>query len=91
MQGSTARLLKTIEFKFPLNSEDGSVILNDTRTSEVSGKIINTTEFTDVKYHPQIDNLFLTCDNRGNLCLRDARMAFSSPSSYSGGVVMKVS
>lgn len=33
-------------------------------------------EVTGVQYHPQIDNLFITCDFHGEVHLRDVRMAF---------------
>lgn len=44
-----------------------------------------------MEYHPQTGNLFVTSDNKGNVCLRDARMAFDSTSSTNpGGRVIQV-
>lgn len=78
----------------PPCSEDGSVLLHDSRAftaSRPSGVCRNTTEFSDVKYHPESSKLFLTADNKGYVCLRDSRMAFDSGSrTVSGGIVTRV-
>lgn len=79
-----------------LISEDGTVLLHDSRTnsssSRASGRLDNSSEFTDVQYHPQTANLFATSDSRGDVCLRDVRMAFASgENTESAGVVLKVS
>ncbi|KZT64278.1 WD40 repeat-like protein [Daedalea quercina L-15889] len=33
-------------------------------------------EFTSVQFHPEMFHIFVTSDNRGEVCLRDTRMAF---------------
>ncbi|KAI5118700.1 hypothetical protein M0805_003356 [Coniferiporia weirii] len=62
--------------------EDGLVALHDTRTqgssTRLSGTLENPCELTDVRFHPLSDKLFFTTDIRGNVCLRDARMAFDA-------------
>ncbi|THH11146.1 hypothetical protein EW145_g844 [Phellinidium pouzarii] len=71
--------------------EDGLIALHDTRiqdsSTRPSGVLENSCELTDVQYHPQSDKSFLTTDVRGNVCLRDMRMAFDSGSTdnYDGG------
>ncbi|TDL22196.1 WD40 repeat-like protein [Rickenella mellea] len=74
-------------------SEDGTVLLHDTRAQESStracGKISNSSEFTDVQYHPQLESLFVTADNRGHVRLRDSRMAFASGAREDAGTVLQ--
>lgn len=44
-----------------------------------------------MKYHPQSDKLFVSSDCRGNVCLRDVRIAFGGNSiGTAGGTVLKV-
>ncbi|ESK95196.1 wd repeat domain 22 [Moniliophthora roreri MCA 2997] len=47
-------------------------------------------ECTGVQYHPQTENLFVTSDGHGNVCLRDARMGFGTRRERCGsGVVLE--
>ncbi|KAH8818796.1 WD40 repeat-like protein [Flagelloscypha sp. PMI_526] len=62
-------------------SEDGRIILFDDRESAPLMSRAQRTmqlerEVTGLQYHPQLDNLFLTCDYAGGVHLRDVRMAF---------------
>ncbi|KAF9013305.1 WD40 repeat-like protein [Cyathus striatus] len=66
---------------FMTASEDGSVRRYDcrvrrSRCSRAQDTIQINSEVTDVKHHPTMDNIFATSDNRGNVYLRDERMAF---------------
>ncbi|KAF8630849.1 hypothetical protein AX17_005208 [Amanita inopinata Kibby_2008] len=78
-------------------SEDGSVVRHDGRESAINNtrkRALNTlqlkTEVTGIEYHPHMDHLFVTSDNRGNVCLRDDRMAFGPSSRRSQlGVVQE--
>ncbi|KAG0703749.1 WD40 repeat-like protein [Suillus ampliporus] len=60
--------------------EDGKLVLHDGRAglkmSAAQGTLRHTSEFTGVQYHPVMEHVFATCDVRGSVCLRDARMAF---------------
>jgi len=61
-------------------SEDGCIILHDTRAdsrlTRAQGTLQHDAEFTGVQFHPNMHHIFATSDNRGQLCLRDCRMAF---------------
>ncbi|OCH92640.1 WD40 repeat-like protein [Obba rivulosa] len=61
-------------------SEDGCIILHDTRIPTRHRRAVATLQhsasFNGVQYHPIMHNLFATADQRGALCLRDVRMAF---------------
>lgn len=63
-----------------LLSEDGSIMLHDGRAgsglSQAQATLQQTTEFTGVQYHPRMEHIFATSDNRGKVYLRDVRMAF---------------
>lgn len=77
-------------------SDDGRIILHDSRESNrMSGAqrtIQNTSECTDIKYHPMSEHLFATSDNNGRVCLRDARNAFGPLVNRTReGIVQKVS
>ena len=78
-------------------SEDMSIALHDSRIRGTSfrpaGTLLHDIEFTDVRYHPRIENLFVTTDQRGDVCLRDTRMSFDDPENRenSKGIVQKVS
>jgi WD repeat-containing protein 22 len=52
---------------------DGRVQGRCTRTHDT---IQIESEVTGVEYHPVMEHIFVTSDSRGNVCLRDARMAF---------------
>jgi WD repeat-containing protein 22 len=44
-----------------------------------------------VQYHPTMEHIFVTGDRRGNVCLRDTRMAFGSKTQRKkDGVALKV-
>lgn len=61
-------------------------------TSALPGVLQLQSELTDIKCHPEVEKLFLTSDSRGNVCLRDTRMAFGGSESErtAGGVVQEV-
>ncbi|TEB30669.1 WD40 repeat-like protein [Coprinellus micaceus] len=69
-------------------SQDGVIRRYDARSSRPNGELQMQSEASGVEYHPQMHHLFVTSDNRGNVCLRDERMAFSSERSDSDGVVL---
>ncbi|KAJ3534353.1 hypothetical protein NMY22_g6964 [Coprinellus aureogranulatus] len=69
--------------------EDGAIRRYDARASRATGLLQMLSEATGVKYHPRMNHLFVTSDNRGNLCLRDERMVFGSDRSE--GIVLNVS
>jgi DDB1- and CUL4-associated factor 5 len=48
----------------------------ENRTTRAQSTLQNNIEFTDVKSHPVSEHLFATSDARGEVCLRDSRMAF---------------
>ncbi|KAF5340637.1 hypothetical protein D9611_007483 [Ephemerocybe angulata] len=77
-----------------VGSEDGTVRRYDARVSSTSGAPLEgilqlQSEITGVEYHPRMEHLFVTSDNRGNVCLRDERMAFGSLPERSDGGVMR--
>ncbi len=79
-----------------LFSEDGRIILHDMREhpqySQTQRTLQHDAEFTSVQYHPTMTHIFATSDNRGQLCLRDVRMAFGPLSQRrQQGIVHKVS
>lgn len=74
-------------FRLTWSSEDGVIRRYDARSSRPNGELQMQSEASGVEYHPQMHHLFVTSDNRGNVCLRDERMAFSSDSD---GVVLTV-
>lgn len=65
-------------------SEDGRIILHDTRAdsryTRAQRTVQQDAEFTGVQIHPTMPHFFVTSDYQGRLCLRDMRMAFG-PSS----------
>ncbi|KAI6020658.1 WD40 repeat-like protein [Pisolithus microcarpus] len=72
--------------------EDGRIILHDARvdrrSSSAQGIYQHTTEFTGVQAHPVMEHVFATSDSRGQVCLRDSRMAFGPLSTRSNeGIV----
>ncbi|KAH7927823.1 WD40 repeat-like protein [Leucogyrophana mollusca] len=69
-----------IYFALHIHSEDGMVILHDSRVDErtvgAQGTLQHTSEFTGVQAHPIMEHIFATSDAHGQVCLRDTRMAF---------------
>ncbi|KAF9061447.1 WD40-repeat-containing domain protein [Rhodocollybia butyracea] len=68
---------------FLSGSDNGRIIQHDSRikhstnpTPRAADIIQLVTEVTSVKFHPTVDHLFATSDSKGNVCLRDTRMAF---------------
>ncbi|KAH9889761.1 WD40 repeat-like protein [Cubamyces lactineus] len=65
-------------------SEDGRVILHDTRAesrlTRAQGTLQQIAPFSCVQYHPIMHQLFATSDTQGSVCLRDIRMAFGPAS-----------
>ncbi|KAJ3969032.1 WD40 repeat-like protein [Lentinula raphanica] len=62
-------------------SENGRVIQHDARiqfpTNTRAADILQiASEVTSVQFHPTMEHLFVTGDIRGDVCLRDTRMAF---------------
>ena len=60
-------------------SEDGAVLLHDTRDLTPRRRVgafqLNA-EVTSVQYHPHMDHIFVMSDARGNCNLWDTRMVF---------------
>lgn len=76
-------------------SEDGCIIMHDARAesqfTRAQGILQHDAEFTSVQYHPTMPHIFATSDNRGEICLRDSRMAFGPLSRRSRqGIVQTV-
>lgn len=60
--------------------------------SQAQGTLQHTTEITGVRFHPRMEHIFATSDNKGKVCLRDMRMAFGPLHQRSQeGVVLQVS
>jgi hypothetical protein len=61
-------------------SEDGCVMLHDGRAeshmTHAQGTLQQAAEFSGAFFHPRMEHLFATSDVRGNVRLRDTRMAF---------------
>jgi WD repeat-containing protein 22 len=61
-------------------SQDGRILRHDGRTSSRTARAQDTiqiaAEITGVQFHPIMENIFVTSDGRGVVCLRDTRMAF---------------
>ena len=60
-------------------SEDGTVMLHDTRDLPPRrgvGALSVNAEITSVQYHPFMDHIFVMSDARGNCDLWDTRMIF---------------
>jgi hypothetical protein len=77
-------------------SEDGSVMLHDCRVdgtmTRAQGTLQLETEFTDVRFHPVMEHIFVTSDIQGRVCLRDTRMTFGPLDRRTkDGVVQQVS
>lgn len=61
-------------------SEDGRIMLHDARTESrmtpAAATLEQSAEFSGAFFHPRMEHLFATSDARGNVRLRDTRMAF---------------
>lgn len=76
-------------------SEDGRVMLHDgraeSRMTRAQGTLQQAAEFSGAFFHPRMEHLFATSDVRGNVRLRDTRMAFGPPRQRTKeGIVLKV-
>jgi DDB1- and CUL4-associated factor 5 len=76
-------------------SEDGCVMLHDGRAGShmtpAQGTLQQAAEFSGAFFHPRMEHLFATSDARGNVRLRDTRMAFGPLRQRSNdGIVLKV-
>ncbi|KAL4250057.1 DDB1- and CUL4-associated factor 8-like protein [Abortiporus biennis] len=72
-------------------SEDGRILLHDSRvtsTNGAQGTLETKFELTSVQFHPVMHDLFVTGDARGDVCLKDARMAFDTSVKSKGTVQM---
>ncbi|KAF5343245.1 hypothetical protein D9758_013413 [Tetrapyrgos nigripes] len=79
---------------FPFNdevflsaSESGRILRHDLRVNsaipnhvKASDTIQLSSEVTGVRYHPTMEHLFVTSENLGRVCLRDARLGFGKRS-----------
>ncbi|KAI0260688.1 WD40 repeat-like protein [Gloeopeniophorella convolvens] len=79
---------------FMTASEDGCVMLHDgraeSRMTRAQGTLRQAAEFSGATFHPTIEHLFATSDVRGNVRLRDMRMAFGPLSQRTNeGIVLK--
>lgn len=79
----------------PRFSDDGCTMLHDMRATSTltraQGTLQHDAEMTSVQFHPEMEHIFVTSDSRGELCLRDMRMAFGPRSRrMNKGVVRKV-
>jgi len=60
--------------------------------TRAQGTLQLSAEVTGVQYHPRMENIFVTSDSNGRVCLRDARMAFGPLNQRNnGGIVRTVS
>lgn len=63
----------------------------ESQLTRAQGTLRHDAEFTGVQYHPTMPHIFATSDNRGQVCLRDTRMAFGPLSQRSqSGIVQTV-
>lgn len=70
------------------------MILHDSResgTHRAQGCVYGNSEVTSVQYHPTSPDWFVTGDTRGEVSLRDTRMAFGGSVRVGQGVVQNVS
>ncbi|KAJ7643764.1 WD40 repeat-like protein [Roridomyces roridus] len=72
---------------FLTGSEDGRIILHDTRLPRPQNTLQLASEVTGLQFHPDagMAHLFATSDNKGRVCLRDTRMAFGPAIQRAGG------
>lgn len=76
-------------------SEDGCVMLHDgragSRMTRAQGTLQQAAEFSGAFFHPRMEHIFVTSDVRGNVRLRDTRMAFGPLHQRTKeGIVLKV-
>jgi WD repeat-containing protein 22 len=76
-------------------SDDGCVMLHDgragSRMTRAQGTLQQAAEFSCAIFHPRMEHLFATSDVRGNVRLRDTRMAFGPLRQRTkDGIVLKV-
>ena len=76
-------------------SEDGCIMLHDgraeSRMTRAQGTLQQAAEFSGAFFHPRMEHLFVTSDIRGNVRLRDTRMAFGPLRQRTkDGIVLKV-
>lgn len=93
-------VLETISLSTSLTSrvrvsEDGCVMLHDGRAgshmTRAQGTLQQAAEFSGAFFHPRMEHIFATSDVRGNVRLRDTRMAFGPLRQRTNdGVVLKV-
>ena len=74
--------MKNATLKMPFESEDGKIVLRDSRVEarrpSAQMTLQNDCEFTGVRWNPRMDSLFATSDNHGRVYLRDTRTSFGS-------------
>ena len=77
-------------------SEDGCIMLHDgragsSRVTRAQATLQQAAEFSGAFFHPLMEHLFATSDVRGNVRLRDTRMAFGPLRQRTKeGIVLKV-
>lgn len=80
MQGKQSSLCFPYFSTNASNSDDGRIILHDQRSwsrpSRAHDTIALDCPVTDVKWHPTLEHIFATSEEKGAVCLRDTRMAF---------------
>jgi WD repeat-containing protein 22 len=63
----------------------------ESRMTRAQGTLQQAAEFSGAFFHPRMEHLFATSDVRGNVRLRDTRMAFGPPRQRTKeGIVLKV-
>jgi DDB1- and CUL4-associated factor 5 len=63
----------------------------ESRMTRAQGTLQQAAEFSGAFFHPRMEHLFVTSDIRGNVRLRDTRMAFGPLRQRTkDGVVLKV-
>ncbi|KAE9408863.1 WD40 repeat-like protein [Gymnopus androsaceus JB14] len=77
-------------------SDSGRIITHDLRVNSSNNPITRAadiiqlaTEVTSTKFHPTIEHLFITADAKGNVCLRDTRMAFGPRKSRTNNGIVR--
>lgn len=78
------------------SSDSGRIITHDLRVNSSNNPITRAadiiqlaTEVTSTKFHPTIEHLFITADAKGNVCLRDTRMAFGPRKSRTNNGIVR--
>lgn len=60
------------------------------RSARAQDTIQIESEVTGLEFHPIMEHIFVSSDSRGNVCLRDARMAFGPLVDRTGQGVVQV-